>query len=137
MNGLNSIQHPKIDWFYSLFNSLIYVFWLEKIKTKTEVDVETQEPLPILTRFSRDWCEESGLSLAETVTDVIAAAERGLTERNPTTAVSGQDAEAVRFVKAIEAGIERANRKAISAAQRVQKWTILPVDFSIPGGELG
>lgn len=65
------------------------------------------------------------------MTDVIAAAERGM------AAVNGQDAEAVKFVKAIEAGIERANRKAISAAQRVQKWTILPVDFSIPGGELG
>lgn len=77
------------------------------------------------------------MSLAETVTDVIAAAERGAAERNPSAELSGQDAEAVRFVKAIDAAVERANRKAISGAQRVQKWTILPVDFSIPGGELG
>ena len=104
---------------------------------QTEVDVETQEPLPILTRFTREWCEEAGLSLAETVTDVIAAADRGRAERNPSADVSAQDAEAIRFVKAIEAGVERANRKAISGAQRIQKWIILPVDFSIPGGELG
>lgn len=102
---------------------------------QTEVDSDTQEPLPILTRPTRDLCEEYGLSLAETVTDVISAAERGITV--PAGAVTGQDAEAVKFVKVIDAAIERANRKAISAAQRVQKWTILPVDFSIPGGELG
>ncbi|XP_032780235.2 long-chain-fatty-acid--CoA ligase ACSBG2 [Daphnia magna] len=102
---------------------------------RTEVDSDTQEPLPILTRPTRDLCEEYGLSLAETVTDVISAAERGMTV--PAGAVTGQDAEAVKFVKVIDAAIERANRKAISAAQRVQKWTILPVDFSIPGGELG
>ena len=95
------------------------------------------EPLPILTRPAREWCEKAGLSLAETVTDVICAAERGMAERNPTAAVSGQDAEAIRFVQAIDVAIERVNRKAISAAQRIQKFTILPVDFSIPGGELG
>ena len=104
---------------------------------QTELDPDTQEPLPILTRPTRDLCESYGLSLAETVTDVICAAERGMAERNPMAALTGQDAEAVKFVKVIDAAIERANRNAISAAQRVQKWTILPVDFSIPGGELG
>ena len=99
--------------------------------------MDTQEPLPILTRPAREWCEKAGLSLAETVTDVISAADRGMAERSPTAAVSGKDAEAIRFVQAIDAAIERVNRKAISAAQRIQKWTILPVDFSIHGGELG
>ena len=31
----------------------------------------------------------------------------------------------------------RYNRKATSNAQRIQKWVILPTDFSIPGGEIG
>ena len=37
----------------------------------------------------------------------------------------------------IQAGIDAANRKAVSRAQLIQKWTILPRDFSIAGGELG
>jgi long-chain-fatty-acid--CoA ligase ACSBG len=50
------------------------------------VDPDTQEPLPILTRPTWDICEIYGLSLAETVTDVICAAERGMAERDPMAA---------------------------------------------------
>jgi long-chain-fatty-acid--CoA ligase ACSBG len=36
----------------------------------------------------------------------------------------------------LDAGVAKANVEAISAAQQTKKWTILPGDFSVPGGEL-
>jgi long-chain-fatty-acid--CoA ligase ACSBG len=69
----------------------------------------------ILSTPSLDWCKEIG-SKAKTVEEAIA---------DP----------AVK--KAIQEGIDRANSKATSNAQRVQKWSFVPVDFSVPGGELG
>ena len=38
--------------------------------------------------------------------------------------------------KAIDAGIERANEKAVSNVARVKKWKLLTKEFSIDGGEL-
>ena len=40
-------------------------------------------------------------------------------------------------MKAIQDGIDRANARAVSNATRVQKWTVLPRDLSVSGGELG
>ena len=37
--------------------------------------------------------------------------------------------------KIIQEGIEVANSKAISRAQRINNFTILPLEFSIEGGE--
>lgn len=39
--------------------------------------------------------------------------------------------------KAIQAAIDTANAKSESRAKKIAKFTILPQDFSIPGGELG
>lgn len=48
--------------------------------------------------------------------------------------LDGKD-EAV--TKAIKAGIDQVNKKSESNAKRIAKFTILPEDFSIGGGELG
>ena len=48
--------------------------------------------------------------------------------------VNGPDGKVMR---GLQAGIDAANREAVSNAQKIQKWMILPRDFSIPGGEIG
>ena len=59
--------------------------------------------------------------------------------------MAGSDAQTVddvlkgpdmKIMKAIQEGIDNANNVAVSNAQKIQKWMILPKDFSLPGGEL-
>jgi len=87
------------------------------VTLRVEVDSDTLEPKSKLERDTLEWCKEQG-SKAETLDDVL---------RGPDTIV----------MEAIQAGIDRYNKKATSNAQKIQKWTILPTDFSIPGGEIG
>jgi len=87
------------------------------VTLKVEVDQETLEPKSKLTRDTIEWCKSVD-SKAETIDDIL----------------SGPD---TKVMEAIQRGFDRYNLAATSNAQRVQKWTILPADFSIPGGEIG
>jgi len=42
-----------------------------------------------------------------------------------------------RLAKAIQDGMDLVNQQATSNAQRIQKFVVVPTDFSLPGGELG
>ena len=84
---------------------------------QTIVDVETMLPTERLSPSGIAWCKSIGSS-ATTVSDILNRRDE-------------------KVLKALQAGIDRANERAISRAQKIQKWSVLPADFSIPGGELG
>jgi long-chain-fatty-acid--CoA ligase ACSBG len=85
---------------------------------KTDVEPETGRPLDTLLESVQDWLKGLGCP-AKTVSEILAA---------------GPDPK---LRKALDEGIDRVNLQAISNAQRIQKWSILPVDFSVATGELG
>ncbi|XP_058801274.1 very long-chain-fatty-acid--CoA ligase bubblegum-like isoform X2 [Phymastichus coffea] len=87
------------------------------VTLKTEMNAESGEPLDALSAETHKWAKSIG-SKAESVKDVINT-------HDPL------------IHKEIAEAINRANEKAISNAQRVQKFRILPHDFSLPTGELG
>lgn len=82
-----------------------------------EVNTDTMEPTSKLSSAARDWCRSVG-SNANTVEDILRGPDH-------------------RVMKGLQAGIDAANRQAVSNAQKIQKWMILPRDFSLPGGEMG
>lgn len=87
------------------------------ITLKVDVNMDTLEPTDNLTALTVDWVKAQG-SEATKVSDVL-------------------DHKDAIVLKAIQNGIDKANERAISRAQKIQKWSLLPRDFSIPGGELG
>jgi long-chain-fatty-acid--CoA ligase ACSBG len=85
---------------------------------KVVVDRDNNDmPTNALTPETVEWCRSIG-SNATKVTDIL----------------NGPDAAAL---NGIQAGIDKANKAAISRASVVQKWTVLPLDISLPTGELG
>ncbi|KAM4678070.1 long-chain-fatty-acid--CoA ligase ACSBG1 [Discoglossus pictus] len=84
---------------------------------KSTVDPDTLEPTDNLTQEAIRFCQDSG-SEATTVSQIVGLKDQAV-------------------YKAIQEGIDKVNKEATSNAQRIQKWTILPKDFSISGGEMG
>jgi len=85
---------------------------------KVVVDRDNNDmPTNALTPETVEWCRSIG-SNATKVTDIL----------------NGPDAA---VLNGIQAGIDKANKAAISRASVVQKWTVLPLDISLPTGELG
>ncbi|XP_069945343.1 long-chain-fatty-acid--CoA ligase ACSBG2 [Cherax quadricarinatus] len=88
---------------------------------KSECDENTGEPLPVLTPACQAIMKDIGLQIRtthEALAEVTA---------NPRGALA----------ELIQRGIERYNEEdAVSNAQRIHKWTLLPQDFSLPTGEL-
>ncbi|XP_061401770.1 very long-chain-fatty-acid--CoA ligase bubblegum [Musca vetustissima] len=88
------------------------------VTIKTEMDKDTGAPLDELTHESLMWMKSLGVN-HKTLSDILNAGP------------------CPKVYKSIEDAIKRANKHSISNAQKVQKFTILPHDFSIPTGELG
>ncbi|XP_033218872.1 very long-chain-fatty-acid--CoA ligase bubblegum-like isoform X1 [Belonocnema kinseyi] len=87
------------------------------VTLKTEMNADTGDPLDTFLSDTQAWLKSIGCK-AKTLSEIIAT-------RDPLV------------FKEIEDAISRANEKAISNAQRVQKFQLLPHDFSVPTGELG
>ncbi|KAF7654748.1 hypothetical protein LDENG_00065410 [Lucifuga dentata] len=87
------------------------------LTVKCEMNQETGDPEDKLTPEAMELCRKMG-SNATYVSDITG----------------GQDCA---VNAAIQEGIKQVNEKAISNAQRIQKWIVLDRDFSVNGGELG
>jgi long-chain-fatty-acid--CoA ligase ACSBG len=88
------------------------------VTLKTEVSDGDATPLDTLASETLRWLQGMNLSYTK-LSEILAAGP------DPTV------------MKAIEDAIARANKNTASNAQKIQKFAILPRDFSIPTGELG
>ena len=87
---------------------------------RVEVDTDTMEAKDDLTKAAKDWCKEVAGVEVTTMKEVLTPGEAN-----------------EKIMKSIQEGINRANNNAVSNAQKIQKWTVLPTDFSMAGDELG
>ncbi|KAM6388553.1 long-chain-fatty-acid--CoA ligase ACSBG1 isoform 6-T6 [Pluvialis apricaria] len=84
---------------------------------KSVLDPDTSDPTDILTDQARDFCQKTG-SKATKVSEIVATRDQAI-------------------YQAIQEGINKVNMTATNRVHCIQKWTVLPRDFSISGGELG
>uniref|UniRef100_A0A8C8RMW9 Long-chain-fatty-acid--CoA ligase ACSBG2 n=1 Tax=Pelusios castaneus TaxID=367368 RepID=A0A8C8RMW9_9SAUR len=84
---------------------------------KCNINGETGEPEDDLTPEAIAYCLKLG-SNARKVSDIVGGKDKAV-------------------YAAIQKGIASVNERAISNAQKVQKWVLLEKDFSVSGGELG
>ncbi|CAG7817057.1 unnamed protein product [Allacma fusca] len=89
---------------------------------KTQLNPKTNEPTEELTEFVQKWVSVNGNLEAKIVADILGP-----------TAIDSQH----ELRKAIQRRVDKVNSNAISHAQLIRNWCILPGDFSSSGGEFG
>lgn len=77
----------------------------------------TTSPKDDLNADVLNWCQSLGCT-STTVSDLLQEKDEKVWE-------------------AIQTGIDVANTKAQNRVAQIKKWSLLPSDFSMPGGELG
>ncbi|XP_001988379.2 long-chain-fatty-acid--CoA ligase heimdall [Drosophila grimshawi] len=104
---------------------------------KTKCDPQTGLPLDELRAETIEWLQQLGLHQTHLSDLLNIRADLKLpSDSNALAAALKIDAEP-KLLAALEAGIKRANVNAISNAQRVQKFALLPHEFTTATGELG
>lgn len=84
------------------------------ITLKTELDLVTQIPSKELTQEAQNYFKK----------------ELGIEIKTSDEAIQNE-----KVMKLLQEGIEKANLKAVSRSAVIKKWRVLPMDFSLPGGE--
>lgn len=81
------------------------------------INTESGEPGDDLTAEAIEYCQKLG-SKATKVSEIISSKDKAV-------------------YAAIQAAVSEVNKRAVSNAQKIQKWVVLEKDFSVGGGELG
>ncbi|XP_061389846.1 long-chain-fatty-acid--CoA ligase heimdall [Musca vetustissima] len=101
---------------------------------KTDIDPHTGYPMDTLLPETKEWLASLDLHYNHLSEMLHIELPENLQDFDPNS-VEVQLDNKVQL--ALEAGIERYNLQAISNAQKIQYFSVLPHDFSIPTGELG
>uniref|UniRef100_A0A1A9ZH60 long-chain-fatty-acid--CoA ligase n=1 Tax=Glossina pallidipes TaxID=7398 RepID=A0A1A9ZH60_GLOPL len=121
MEGLLKKQLPCISNALIIGDQRKYLTAL--LTFKTEWDLYNDMPLDDLGPDTTLWLNSLGLNYKK------------LSEILDGSKLKTKDYE--RLLKALEAGLTEVNAQALSKAQRIQYFTVLPKDFSVTSGELG
>ncbi|KAH8274133.1 hypothetical protein KR044_011947 [Drosophila immigrans] len=104
---------------------------------KTKSDADTAKPLDALREETIEWLRAHDLHQTKLSELLSIPADLQLpNDENAIAAALKINAEP-KLYEALEEGIKRANQHAISNAQRVQKFALIPHEFSLVTGELG
>lgn len=104
---------------------------------KTKSDPQTGRPLDELREETVEWLQHIGLQQTHLSELLNIPADLQLPNEERALAAALEINAEPKLCEALEEGIKRANKDAISNAQRVQKFALLPHEFSMLTGELG
>jgi len=107
------------------------------LSLKTKCDAKTGIPLDALREETIEWLRD--LDIHETRLSELLNIPADLQLPNDTAALAAtlEITAKPKLLEAIEEGIKRANKYAISNAQKVQKFALIAHEFSVATGELG